>query len=126
MYSFHVYTLKKAREEISSGRINAAKLRHCQYYKWMFFPNLQSLLNLILKFRVTHYFKSVIRTIIIEYNKSFVKKTTFNKKPGFFVEKTQPSGLNGYIPGYIPRPTLNRIETLRSDGYCNTLVQIQQ
>ena len=22
------------------------------------------------------------------------------------MEKTQPSGLNGYIPGYIPRPTL--------------------
>ena len=61
---------------------------------------------LISKFRVTHYFKSVIRTIIIEYNKSFAKKPTFNKKPVFFMEKTQPSGLNGYIPGYIPRPTL--------------------
>ena len=72
----------------------------------MFFSNLQSLLNLLLKFGVTHYSKSVIRTIIIEYNKSFVKKPTFNKKPGFFTEKTQPSGLNGYIPGYIPRPTL--------------------
>ena len=45
--------------------------------------------------------------IIIEYSKSFVKKPTFNKKNGFFItEKTQPSGLNGYIPGYIPRSTL--------------------
>ena len=53
----------------------------------MFFSNLQSLLNLLLKFGVTHYSKSVIRTIIIEYNKSFVKKPTFNKKPGFFYRK---------------------------------------
>ena len=44
------------------------------------FSNLQSLLNRILKFRVTHYFKSLIITIFIEYNKSFVKKPTFNKK----------------------------------------------
>ena len=35
------------------------------------------------------------------------KKITFNKKNlGFFMEKTQPSGLNGYIPRYIPRPIL--------------------
>ena len=42
------------------------------------FSNLQSLLNLILKFKVTHYLKSAIKTIIIEYNKNFVKKPTFN------------------------------------------------
>ena len=53
----------------------------------MFFSNLQSLLNLILEFRVAHYFKSVIRTIIIEYNKSFVKKPTLKKKTGFYEKK---------------------------------------
>ena len=31
------------------------------------------------------------------------------------MEKTQPSGLNGYIPGYIPRPTL--IQTVNSPMY---------
>ena len=57
------------------------------------FSNLQSLFNLILKFRVTHYFKSEITTIIIEYNKSFVKKNHFQlKNPGFLWKKPSPVG----------------------------------
>ena len=71
----------------------------------LFFSNLQCLVNLILKFRVTQYFKNVIRTIIIENNWVSSKKQLLTKKRVFTV-KTQPGGWNGYIPGYIPRPTL--------------------
>ena len=55
------------------------------------FLNLQSLLNLVLKFRVTHYFKSVIRTIFIEYNKSFAKKPTLHKKKHVFFYGKNPA-----------------------------------
>ena len=74
------------------------------------FSNLQSLLNLILKFRVTHYLKSVIRTIIIEYNKILSKKPLSIKNP-FFYGKTPAQWVKwvhtqANPDGDIPRPTL--------------------
>ena len=53
-----------------------------------FFLNLQCLsTNLVLKFRVTQYFRSVIRKIIIENIKSFIKKLSTKKKKLFFTVK---------------------------------------
>ena len=111
-YNIHVYTFKKPVKRFRVGKLTQVKwdMANIIKYKWVFFSNLQSLLNFVLKFRVTQYFKSVI--IIVEYNKSFVKKPTFNKKSHFFTESTQPSGLNGYVPGYIPRPTLISTPTI--------------
>ena len=108
MYSIHVYTLKKPVKRLRVGELKPLKKDIANIINGCFFQiyraSLTSYWNLELPIS---YFKSVIRTIVIEYNKSFVKKPTFNKKPSFFTEKTQPSGLNGYIPRYIPRPTLN-------------------
>ena len=95
MYSIHVYTLEKPVKRFRVGELTPLSKDIANIINGrFFFSNLQIFLNLILKFRATHYFKSVIRIIIIEYNK-FCQKTHFQqkkkKKNVFFFLRKKPS-----------------------------------
>ena len=57
--------------------------------------NLQCLINLMLKLRVSQYFKSVIKTIIIENNESFVEKETLSTKKRLTKKKKKKKKLVG-------------------------------